>query len=178
MREKTNENQIHPVRTFNQAGPTGYKHRSSLYWQKNRANSRVFKIPGGGWGWGGVGGGVSGMWKGWREVCLRLLDIHCIRGQVPLAASVWILLIAVLFSWAGLYTGAMMILLKTTSGTSLGAQWLRIHLPMQGTRVQSLKIPHAAEQLSPCVTTTEPALWSPRATITEPVCHNYWSLRA
>ena len=23
------------------------------------------------------------------------------------------------------------------------------------------KIPHAAEQLSPCTTTTEPALWSP-----------------
>ena len=46
-------------------------------------------------------------------------------------------------------------------GTSLVAQWLRIHLPMEGTRVQSLvreEIPHAAEQLSPCATTTEPAL--------------------
>ena len=29
------------------------------------------------------------------------------------------------------------------------------------------KIPHAAEQLSPCDTTTEPALWSQRATTTE-----------
>ena len=29
------------------------------------------------------------------------------------------------------------------------------------------KIPHAAEQLSPCATTTEPALQSPRATTTE-----------
>ena len=41
------------------------------------------------------------------------------------------------------------------------AQWLRIHLPMQGTRVRALvqedPIPHAAEQLSPCATTTEPA---------------------
>ena len=36
------------------------------------------------------------------------------------------------------------------------------------------KIPHAVEQLSPCATTTEPALWSPRATTTEPACHNYW----
>ena len=45
-------------------------------------------------------------------------------------------------------------------GASLMAQWLRIHLPMQGTRVQSLvwENPHAAEQLSPCTTTTEPAL--------------------
>ena len=32
------------------------------------------------------------------------------------------------------------------------------------------KIPHAAEQLSPCATTTEPALQSPRATTTEPAC--------
>ena len=43
---------------------------------------------------------------------------------------------------------------------SLVARWLRIRLPMQGTRVRALgsKIPHAAEQLSPCATTTEPAL--------------------
>ena len=39
---------------------------------------------------------------------------------------------------------------------------------MQGTRVRSLvwKIPHATEQLSP------------RATTTEPTCHNYWSPHA
>ena len=45
-------------------------------------------------------------------------------------------------------------------GTSLVVQWLRIHLPIQGTRVQALvrKIPHAAEQLSLCTTATEPAL--------------------
>ena len=29
------------------------------------------------------------------------------------------------------------------------------------------KIPHATEQLSPCATTTEPALWSSCATTTE-----------
>ena len=43
-------------------------------------------------------------------------------------------------------------------GASLVAQWLRIRLPMQGTQVRALgsgKIPHAAEQLSPCATTTE-----------------------
>ena len=50
------------------------------------------------------------------------------------------------------------------------AQWLRIRLPMQGTRVRAL----AAEQLSPCPTTTEshsrprePQLLSPHATTTE-----------
>ena len=42
---------------------------------------------------------------------------------------------------------------KEILGTSLVVQWLRIHLPMQGTRVWSLvpgtKIPHTLEQLSP-----------------------------
>ena len=39
--------------------------------------------------------------------------------------------------------------IKPQKGTSLVVQWLRIHLPMQGTQVQSLvrKIPHATEQL-------------------------------
>ena len=39
----------------------------------------------------------------------------------------------------------------------------------------SRKVPHAVEQLSPWATTTEPALYSPRATATEPTRHNYWS---
>ena len=45
-------------------------------------------------------------------------------------------------------------------GTSLVALWLRICLPVQGTQVDpwSGKIPHAAEQLSLCATTTEPTL--------------------
>ena len=49
---------------------------------------------------------------------------------------------------------------NVTEGTSLVAQWLRIHLPMQGTQVQSLvrEDPTCTEQLSPCATTTEPVL--------------------
>ena len=52
-------------------------------------------------------------------------------------------------------------------GASLVAQWLRICLPMQGTRARhwSGKISHAAEQLGLCATTTEPARL-------EPVLHN------
>ena len=48
------------------------------------------------------------------------------------------------------------------------AQWLRIHLPMQGTGFEpwSGKIPHATEQLSPCATTTE-------LCAVEPASHNY-----
>ena len=57
-------------------------------------------------------------------------------------------------------------------------QWLRICLPMQETWVRSLgkipcateKIPRAARQLSLRITTTKPALWSPRATATESIC--------
>ena len=37
------------------------------------------------------------------------------------------------------------------------------------------RIPHAAEQLSPCATTIEPVLQSPGAAATESRCHNYWS---
>ena len=37
----------------------------------------------------------------------------------------------------------------------------------------SRNIPHAKEQLSPCATTDEPVLWSPRAAANEPVCCNY-----
>ena len=39
----------------------------------------------------------------------------------------------------------------------------------------SKKIPHAAKQLSPCATTTEPVLSSQGATATEPPGGNYWS---
>ena len=47
--------------------------------------------------------------------------------------------------------------------TSPVVHWLRIHLPVQRTRVQSLsrRIPHASEQLIPCTTATEHR--SPRA---------------
>ena len=43
----------------------------------------------------------------------------------------------------------------------LGAQWLRIHLPMQGTWVSSVVWADARGQLSPCTTTTERVLCSP-----------------
>ena len=61
---------------------------------------------------------------------------------------------------------------------SLAVQRLKLHLAMQGTQVLSWsgKIPHAAEQLSPCATTTELTLQSPRVATTEPVRHSDWSL--
>ena len=37
------------------------------------------------------------------------------------------------------------------------------------------RIPHAEEQLSPCITTMEPVFYSPGAAATEPKGHNSWS---
>ena len=48
--------------------------------------------------------------------------------------------------------------LKSDPGTSLGAQWLRIHLPVQGTWVRSLVL-------------EDPTCRG----ATKPVCHNYWA---
>ena len=51
----------------------------------------------------------------------------------------------------------------------LEAQWIRIHLPMRGDifDLWFRKILHSTKQLSPYPTTTEPALQSPWATVTE-----------
>ena len=49
-----------------------------------------------------------------------------------------------------------------TAGTSLVVQWLRLHTPQgkgPGFNPWSGKIPHTMEELSPCATTTEPALY-------------------
>ena len=45
-------------------------------------------------------------------------------------------------------------------GAFLVAQWLGVHPPMRGHRFEpwSGKIPHAAEQLSPCAAAAGPAL--------------------
>ena len=63
------------------------------------------------------------------------------------------------------------------SGTSLVVQWLRIRLPMQGTRVRALvregptcrgaTKPRAPQLLSLCSRARRPQLLSPRATTTE-----------
>ena len=59
-------------------------------------------------------------------------------------------------------------ILKAARGTSLVAQWLRVCLPMQGTRVRSLV------QASPtCRRATKPVHHNYRACALEPVSHNY-----
>ena len=66
---------------------------------------------------------------------------------------------------------------KCILGTSLVAQWLRVHLPMQGTRIRALvredptcrgaTKPRASQLLSLCSRAREPQLLSPRAATTE-----------
>ena len=55
-------------------------------------------------------------------------------------------------------------------GTSLVAQWLRIHLPMQGTRVWTL-----GREDPTCRGATKPMRHNYWACTLEPVCHNYWA---
>ena len=69
---------------------------------------------------------------------------------------------------------------KLPAGTALVAEWLRIHLPMQGTQVQSL-----VQEDPTCCRATKLVhhnYWActldPGATTTEPTCHNYWSPHA
>ena len=56
------------------------------------------------------------------------------------------------------------------TGTSLVAQWLRIRLPMQGTRVRSL-----VREDPMCCGATKPVRQSYWACALEPVSHNYWA---
>lgn len=59
---------------------------------------------------------------------------------------------------------------KCGLGASLGAPWVRIHLPVREAWIPwSGKIPPVAEQLSPCITAVEPALSSTGSTTAEPV---------
>ena len=59
---------------------------------------------------------------------------------------------------------------STTWGTSLVAQWLRIHLPVQGTQVRAL----VQEDLT-CCRATKPVRHNYWACALEPACHNYWA---
>ena len=56
---------------------------------------------------------------------------------------------------------------KIIMWASLVVQWLRIHLPMQGTQVQSL-----VQEDSTCCRATKP-MYHTRACVPEPGSHNY-----
>ena len=60
--------------------------------------------------------------------------------------------------------------LKYITGASLVAQWLRIHLPMQGTQVRAL-----VREDPTCLRATKPMRHSYWACALEPTSHNYWA---
>ena len=62
---------------------------------------------------------------------------------------------------------------KEAPRASLVAQWLRIHLPMQGTRVRAL-----VREDPTCRRATKPVRHSYWACALEPASHNYWGLYA
>ena len=55
-------------------------------------------------------------------------------------------------------------------GTSLVVQWLRTHLPIQGTRVRAL-----GQEDPTCHGATKPVRRIYRACALEPTSHNYWA---
>ena len=61
--------------------------------------------------------------------------------------------------------------LNVTSGNCLVAQWLRIRLPMQGTRVWAL-----VREDPTCCGATKPVGHNYWACTLEPMSHNYWAL--
>ena len=65
---------------------------------------------------------------------------------------------------------------KHISGASLVVQWLRIRLPMQGTRVRAL-----VREDPTCCGAARPVrhnYWACAPQLLKPARHNYWSLRA
>ena len=70
-----------------------------------------------------------------------------------------------------LTTVKMAITIRTQTGASLVAQWLRIHLPAQGTRVQAL-----VREDPTCRGATKPLCHNGWACALEPESHSYWAL--
>ena len=60
--------------------------------------------------------------------------------------------------------------LKSSLGASLVAQWLRIHLPMQGTQVWTV-----VREDPTCHGATKPMRHNYWACALEPISHNYWA---
>ena len=82
---------------------------------------------------------------------------HTRRAVTPAPISLSLFLYVCLSVCLSLYTH-ICIVIKDKLGTSLVAQWLRIHLPVQGTQIRAL-------------------VWEDptRHGATKPMCHNYWA---
>ena len=101
------------------------------------------------------------IWRNQLLSCLSqkfLLVVVLIYELSPISLHIWKKRLTLCFC------DAVVTRSKVHVWASLVVQWLRIRLPIQGTygfEPWSGKIPHAAEQLGPWATTTEPARLEP-----------------
>ena len=137
-------------------------------WQKNGHKQCSFK----------VGRGTGGRWREAREE--KEFSIKKNR-KVPFSGKSTL---AHCFSLSLPFLAFIILLhfpIKSRkTGTSLVAQWLRIRLPMQGTRVWALvredpTCHGATKPVHHNYWACEPQLLSPRATTTEACMPHYWS---
>ena len=75
-----------------------------------------------------------------------------------------------LWGWLTHFWWSEKLYLKVPSGTSLVVQLLRIHLPMQGTRVRTL-----VQEDPTCRRASKPARHHYWACALQPTSHNYWA---
>ena len=107
-----------------------------------------------GWSWI-----IQPWWCWWLDVRSRQCHWLWILGRMELEGS------------QGFITLLRMVCsLKLMNWPSLVAQWLRIHLPMQGTQVGAL-----VQEDPTCHRTIKPVCYNYWACALEPVSHNYWA---
>ena len=96
----------------------------------------------------------------------------CVRWQlkVDYRNGVFGLLLYFLKRWQHSFDNAIRKPKDDNLGTSLVGLWLRIHLPMQGTRVQAL-----VREDPTCCRATKPMHHNYWACALEPASHNYWA---
>ena len=97
---------------------------------------------------------------------LKSIWIVCHLGPCSMNILVHYLLVTYMHPFPLEYNSLRSVIVGSESiiWASLVAQWLRIHLPMRGHGFEpwSGKIPHAAEQLSLCITREATTMRSPR----------------
>ena len=95
---------------------------------------------------------------------LSSLLFHLGHHSKQISELKWLLILLNLSPWGQIHY------LRNHFGTSLVAQWLRICLPMQGTRVRSL-----VQEDPTCHGATKPMCHNYWACALQPVSHDYWA---
>ena len=116
------------------------------------------------------------LWNHYSQLrhMLRLCFLFCtILSLLDSTIAKFICLLTFLCTYYILSPNPEDLLLKHSNRASLVAQWVRIHLPMQGTWVQAL-----VREDPTCRGATKPVRHNYWTCALEPASHNYWSLHA